>query len=305
MMFRFLFGKVRSLEGGTLSGASPGETLERWDRKVRDLGNVGFWGIVLLVAALVAMSARGHDTWVQANTNLVRTGDVVHIDLMLGNHGNEHRDFKLASKIGLNGIKGMEVLGPGTYRLDLKQDLVDLGLAPKEGFHSARFVPDKPGLYAVIQTMDRVVNHGRPVRAVKSAKTYFGASDSLDKPALDFKGFEKPLGHELELVFLSNPVSPVGPGTAIKVQLFHKGKPLAGSKVSFIPRGTTLKEGIDSDYERITDKDGKASFTPKIGTFHLIVAHLQTEEKGEGFEATGYSAALTVFVPQKCACCGE
>jgi len=130
-------------------------------------------------------------------------------------------------------------------------------------------------------------------------------SDSLDKPAVDFKGFEKPMGHELELVFLSNPDSPVGPGTPIKVQLFHKGKPLAGTKVSFIPRGVILKEGTDSDYERITDQDGKASFSPKQGTFHLIVSHLKTEEKGPGFEGTSYTAALTVYVPQKCACCAE
>jgi uncharacterized GH25 family protein len=53
-----------------------------------------------LTVALVAAAgfAPAHDTWVQTNTNLVRTGDAVHIDLMLGNHGNDHRDFKLASK---------------------------------------------------------------------------------------------------------------------------------------------------------------------------------------------------------------
>ena len=132
-----------------------------------------------------------------------------------------------------------------------------------------------------------------------------GVSDSLDKPALDFKGFSSPMGHELELVMLSHPVSPVGPGTPIKVRLLHKGKPLAGAKVSFIPRGTTLKEGTDSEYERTTDAEGKASFAPKVGTFHLIVAHLETAEKGPGYEATGLSAALTVYVPERCACCGE
>ena len=51
-----------------------------------------------LAAVLAAGSASAHDPWVQTNTNLVRTGDAVHIDLMLGNHGNDHRDFKLASK---------------------------------------------------------------------------------------------------------------------------------------------------------------------------------------------------------------
>ena len=59
----------------------------------------------LILAALWAMvdTSAAHDTWVQTNTNLIRTGDAVHIDLMLGNHGNDHRDFKLASKLDPEG----------------------------------------------------------------------------------------------------------------------------------------------------------------------------------------------------------
>ncbi len=252
---------------------------------------------------LATPGLKAHDPWVQTNTNLIRTGDVIHIDLILGNHGNEHRDFKIASKIGLEGVQSIGVFGPNSGRKgaphDLKPDLVDLGLAPKEGFHSARFVPVKPGIYEVFQTMDRIVQHGKPVHAIKTAKAYFGVSDLLDNPAIPFQGFDKPIGQGLELVFLTNPVFPVGPGTNITVQLFHKGNPLPGTKVSFIPRGITLKEGLDADYERITDKEGKASFAPKLGTFHLIVANLETAEKGKGFESTTYNAAATLYVPQK------
>lgn len=261
----------------------------------------------LLVLGLLSLMAtpglKAHDPWVQINTNLVRTGDVIHIDLMLGNHGNEHRDFKLASKIGLEGVQSIGVFGPNGGRKapphDLKPDLVDLGLSPKDGFHSARYVPVKPGLYEVFQTMDRIVHHGKPVHAIKTAKAYFGVSDSLDHPAIHFQGFDKPIGQGLELVFLTNPVFPVGPGTSITVQLFHKGKPLPETKVSFIPRGTTLKENLDAEYERFTDNEGKASFAPKLGTFHLIVAHLETAEKGDGFESTTYNAAATLYIPQK------
>ncbi len=53
---------------------------------------------LILVLAL-ASSALAHDTWVETNTNLIRTGDAVYVDLKLGNHGNDHRDFKLASPI--------------------------------------------------------------------------------------------------------------------------------------------------------------------------------------------------------------
>jgi len=151
-MFRISFNRLKPFAP---QAVSQGDPLENLDRGVRQLGIVGFWGVVLLVAALVAFSARGHDTWVQTNTNLIRTGDVIHIDLMLVNHGNDHRDYKLASKIGLDGVKTVEVQGPDGFRYDIKPELVDLGLAPKEGFHSARFVPAKPGLYAAVQTSDK------------------------------------------------------------------------------------------------------------------------------------------------------
>jgi uncharacterized GH25 family protein len=263
----------------------------------------------LSTLAVALVTATGfvpaHDTWVQTNTNLVRTGDAVHIDLMLGNHGNDHRDFKLASKVAADSIKTFEVIAPDGKKYDLKKDMTDLGYAPKEGFHSAKFVAAKPGLYVAYQSSDGVVNHGKPVRSVRSAKTYFVVSDSLDKVSKDQPGFDKPLGHKLELVPEVNPVVPMGPGTPIKVKLLFEGKPLDGAKVCFIPRGVTLKEGTDADYERTTDKNGRAAFTPKTGTYYLVAARHTREEKGDGYESANYTATLTVFVPEKCPCCGD
>ena len=259
----------------------------------------------LLALLAVGGVALAHDTWVQTNTNIVRTSDAVHIDLLLGNHGNDHRDFKIASKVSEEAIGTFAVRSPDGKTYDLKPDSVDLGYSPKEGYHSAKFVTGKPGLYVAYQTSDGVVNHGKPVRSVRSSKAFFLASDSLDKVPKATVGFEKPLGHALELIPTSNPVAPMGPGAPIRVQLLFDGKPLAGVKVSFIPRGVTLKEGTDADYERTTDKDGNASFTPKTGNYYLVAAHHGTDEKGEKFDATKYTATLVVFVPEKCPCCGD
>jgi transcription-repair coupling factor (superfamily II helicase) len=79
---------------------------------------------------------------VQANTNVLRIGDAIHIDLMLGNHGNSHRDFKLASKIDAESAI-LAVTGPDGKSIDLKpgQDisppdlaelLVDAGFARED-----------------------------------------------------------------------------------------------------------------------------------------------------------------------------
>ena len=260
--------------------------------------------ILLAATLLLPVAALAHDTWVQTNTAVVRVGDVVHVDLMLGNHGNEHRDFKLASKLD-PAPATLEVIAPDGKRYDLKDRLVDTGYAPQEGFWSGRFTPTQPGLYLVAHTYDRVVSYA-PKRAIKSGKTFFVASRSLDRVPEQNPGFDRKLGHPLELVPEANPVTPMGPGQPIKVRLLYQGKPLPGVKVAFIPRGETLAEGTDPTYERTTDAAGRASFTPKYGNYYLVAAHHEEpKQSGPGYQSTEYSATLAVYVPQVCPCCGE
>ena len=256
--------------------------------------------LVALIFCGVAAVAMAHDTWLQTNTNVVRTGDAVHVDLMLGNHGNAHRDFKLASKTKLDDCK-LEVIAPDGKQYDLKESLIDNGYSPQEGFWSAKVVTSQPGLYIVAYTLDTV--HHR-TRGVKGAKVLFVASDSLDKVSSEIPGFDKPSGHLLELVPETNPVTPMGPGKAIKVRLLYKGKPLADTRVSFIPRGEVLSGDFDKNFERLTDNEGRATFIPKTGNYYLVVArHIEPEQKGDGYDKTSYSAALTVLVPELCSCC--
>src|SRR5262249_26854883 len=135
-------------------------------------------------------TALAHDTWVQTNTNLIRTGDAVHIDLMLGNHGNEHRDFKLASKTSLDGVT-LKVHDPKDRVYDLHEQLGDTGYTPKEGFWTAKFTATAPGLYLVEHSVDRIVNHGKPIRSIKSAKTFFVVSKSLDRVPTENPGYDR------------------------------------------------------------------------------------------------------------------
>ena len=250
-----------------------------------------------------------HDTWVQTNANMIRNGDAIHIDLMLGNHGNEHRDFKLAGKLSLEGAT-LEVIDPDGKRYDVKDRLIDTGYAPQEGYWTTRFEPAKPGLYMVAHRYDRVMSYA-PERAIKSAKTFFVTAASLDRPTADNPGFDRPIGHghDLELVPVLNPVTPMGPGSPIKVRLLYKGKPLAGERVSFIPRGATLKAGLDEQYERTTDEKGEVTFEPTEANYYLIAAHkLEPKQSGtldgKPYEFTKYGATLTVYVPRLCPCCG-
>ena len=258
----------------------------------------------VIVALACAAPAIAHDTWVETNTNLIRSGDAVYVDLKLGNHGNDHRDYKLASKPGLE-PSTLEVVAPSGSRYDIKDRLIDTGYAPTEGYWTAKFPAVEPGLYTVVHSYDRVVDYA-PKRSVKSAKTFFVVSRSLDQVSEENPGYDRVFGHALELVPTANPVTPMGPGQPIEVQLLYKEKPLADAKISFIPRGHTLKSGFDEEYERTTDADGRASFTPRTGNSYLVVAHREeSNESGENHRSTKYSATLTVFVPEVCPCCGE
>jgi len=259
---------------------------------------------IATLLALCTSLAFAHDTWVQTNTNIVRVGDAVHVDLMLGNHGNDHRDFKLAGKVEPAAIT-LAVVAPDGKTHDLKPALADLGYAPKEGYWTTKFIADRAGLYTIAQTSDAVVTYA-PTRSIKSGKAFFVASKTLDAVTEKNPGFDKPLGHALELVPLTNPVTPMGPGLPVKVKLLYKGKPLADEKVSFIPRGQTLKEGFDDQFDRKTDKDGVATFEPKDANYYLIVAHrAEDNEGGANYTSTKYSATMSLFVPAICPCCGE
>jgi uncharacterized GH25 family protein len=256
---------------------------------------------VLAVLLAATASAHAHDTWVQTSPRMVRPDDVVHVDLFLGNHGNEHRDFKVAGKLGSVEDVKIDVIGPDGRKTDLVPDMVDLGYAPKEGFWSGRFVPANEGLHCVAH-LRQGIRHG--AMGFKGGKTYFLASESLDKPAKPEGSLPGPVGHPLELVLETHPVLGCGPGQPIALQVFFKGKPLADQVVSFIPRGATLAEGFDANHERKTDADGRCRYTPKEGNLVLVVTHLvRPEEKGEGYEKTSYAATLVLDVPQRCPCC--
>lgn len=268
------------------------------------LNKCASFGFTLIAIGCCCCAAWAHDTWVQTNTNVVRVGDVVHVDLLMGNHGNNHRDFKIAGKASI-ADGAFEVISPDGNHTDLRPAAVDLGLAEKDGFWSAPFQTAAEGIHIVAQTSDKVVSYA-PARSIKSAKTFFLASKSLDRVPSETSGYDRVLGHALELVPLTNPVAPMGPGSAIRVRLLFKGKPLANAVVSFIPRGKKLSENFDDRYERKTDADGMATFEFAEPTYHLIVAHHEEPtESGDGYESTKYSATLSVFVPAICPCCGE
>ena len=251
--------------------------------------------ITFVCASVIAVPVLAHDTWVEVNTPEVREGNVVHVDLKLGNHGNDHRDFKLHSLITLDHAS-LAVKAPCGCTTDLKPNLIGTAYEPKQGYWTTPYITTKPGLHVVSHELDTL--HGK-IRAIKSAKTCFviGPDPSATKGPL--MRCDRALGHPLELVPLTNPVTESGPGKPIRVRVLFEDKPLADARITFIPRGQALSEDFDEKFERRTGSDGAAELTPEnAGVVLVVIHHREMERSGDGYESTAYSATLTVAVPQ-------
>ncbi|MGB7329046.1 MAG: DUF4198 domain-containing protein [Rubripirellula sp.] len=250
----------------------------------------------LFVLLTVGATASAHDLWLQTNTAVVRTGEYVSVDACLGNHGNHHRDFKLAGRIDLDWVS-VDHIAPDGTKTDIRSQMYATASGEKEGCWTTRITASQPGVHCVAESLDRVMNHGKSVRGIRTAKTYFLVSDSLDAAVVGQHSHDEPLGLPFELVLETCPINDAAVGNPITARVLHQGKPLADVVVSFIPEGAELSGEFDAEYETRSDSDGKVSFVPRSGNRYLIVAHHTAEdEKTDEYEFTSYSSTMTLHV---------
>lgn len=239
-----------------------------------------------------------HDTWVETGCSRVQSGQYVYVDLRLGNHGNEHRDFKLNSKVTLAPCT-LTVRTPSGAVVDLKPRIIDLGLLEKEGYWTARYEPFEPGLHEVYHELEML--KGR-MRVLKTAKTFLLCEPKHQAQAAVIEDASLLPASQVESKLLEwhlkTPWSAVRAGQKVNLQLLHQGKPLAKVAIAIIPRGVQLAEGVDPDYQITTDHQGQIAFTPAIGNLYLLVAHYRAEEEsGESYDLTHYGATMVLAVP--------
>lgn len=250
--------------------------------------------LMLALAALTG-AASAHDIWIEPSTDLVRMGDWLRLSLMLGNHGNEHRDFRLASKVGADS-KSLAIFDPQGVRHNVTSSLVDAGMAPDEGYWTAKYAPTMPGLYMAASTFDHLMTYA-PVRDIKCAKAFFVASEQLDRVPVEDHGYDRVLGAPLELVLHTEPGVAMSAGRAVKVEVIYQGKPLKNTVVSFVPRGSKPSGDFDPLYQKRTGADGTVSMILREANTYLISTHITDEKaKGKGYNAINYSATICLLV---------
>ena len=251
---------------------------------------------LMLAVLLLPATGLAHDPWVQLNTSRQEPKQPVYADLMLGNHGNNHRDFLLAGKIPLKGSTLSLISGKGTVT-DLKPGIADAGSEEKEGFWSVK-IPSQPGgLYCVAHTYDAVVTYA-PKRVLKTGKAFF-FSTAPDGSGVINK-FSQPIGHPLEIIPLEDPTK-LAAGGNLDVRVLFKGQPLKDVVVSCIPQGKELADGFDAAHEARTGSNGGAELPLPEANRYLVVVHRKAPgETGEGYSAgSEYAATLSLLVGEK------
>lgn len=253
--------------------------------------------IALLVSTLLPATA--HDVWLQVNTPVVRTGEPVQLDLRLGNHGNHHRDFRLAGLVSLDSLS-LDQQAPEGDITDLRGEMFPTAMAEREGYWATIRTLDRPGVHRFVVARDQVMDHGRTVRSVRTAQCYVLCSDSLDHPRLEQFPHAEPLGLPFELTLETCPFRETAVGQPIRVRVRHGGKPKPDVVVSFIPFGAELQGEFDPDYQVRTDDEGRGTFVPREPNLYLVVArHDAPDEATSDYQSTSYSATVTLHVPAK------
>lgn len=190
------------------------------------------------------------------------------------------------------------MIAPDGTRTDLRDQVAATASAEKEGCWTRPVVAETHDVYCVAIALDRVMQHGKSIRGVRTAKSYFLASDSLDNAKLATHSHDEPLGFQFELILKTCPFTETQVGHSIRVQVLHQGKPIFQVVVSFVPQGTSLADEFDPEYEFRTASDGIVEFVPNAGNRYLIVAHHTAEdEETEEYESTSYASTITLHVP--------
>lgn len=271
-------------------------------------------GLTLIILAISA-GVSAHDGWVQTNISRTNVGDMVYIDLMFGNHGNMHRDYKIHQSKWDKTKSTFWLHIPDGNVVDFNDSVVDVGAdvtqslaggtvtyVDKNGYLVSSFIADQNGIYIVDAVQDTVVSYA-PERSIKCAKAIIGiVPPSLEgNYAAVLSGYDRNLNQVFEIIPKNDPTN-LAVGDTLTFQVMFKGEPLADAEVSVIPRGKTLPEMGDpnSTYDFMTDPNGMVSYTFDEANYHLIVAHKDTDEAGTLYDKTytntKYTADLTAIV---------
>ena len=238
--------------------------------------------LVLLLASLNTVNA--HDYWISPTDFRPKVGQVVPIQLFVGDHfkGEIERDlsekmtvdFQLHSVAGTRDILdralyGMKPIGkpqfntPGTNILSLQRDWAMIEM---EGSKFHQYL-EHEGLAGIIKQRIAAGEADQPAteryrRYLKSLVVVGGQDNEI---------WKKQLGHKLEIIPLSNPSS-ARIGDKIDFRVILDGKPLSNVQLAALGKG----DSKTTDRHTRTNSEGLGSFTIQhSGVWMVRLVHLR------------------------------
>ena len=247
-----------------------------------------------------AVPAFAHDGWSQTSAPIVAQGQVSYVELLFGNHSNEHKSYRIDGQWG--STSKVYVTTPAGVKSDITGTRFYTGEPATEtapalnNYFVASFKSNVPGAYIISTESDSVFKGSTAAsRTLRSAKSFVAVGDI---PVLDrvkaLTGFSKQVSPDrAELIPRFNPAA-VTPDEKVSIQLLLKGAPLADTAVDIIRRSNSEAAELK------TDAMGMISFTTGAADYYLVRAKPNTAEAKEGeYSATNYEATMTFTIQNK------
>jgi uncharacterized GH25 family protein len=250
--------------------------------------------LVALMTFGITATALAHDGWSQTNTPIIAQGEVSYVDLLFGNHANEHSSYRITGQWSKDTSK-VYVTTPVGKKVDITSTMFYTGEAATEtapavnNGYLATFSSSAPGAYIISVEADSIY---KTTRTLRNAKSFVAVSDipTLERIKL-LKGFSREINSDrAEWVPVFNPAA-ITPGEQVSVQLLLKGKPLVDTEATLIQRSNSKAQKLK------TNAEGIISFKTGSADYYLLRAKPNTDEKKDGeYGATSYEATMTFTV---------
>ena len=265
------------------------------------------WRYCLAIGSFFVLSltepASAHVGWIEVPA-IVEKGQPVTIALMLGNHTNEHKSYRLAGKWNPKFTKLM-VIEPSGKINDITASVIDLGedeekTGPKgpKGFHIATFTPKTEGVHTVLAREEQVLQHGdepkfRSIRSARSAFTALQTPRVVEGKKSTGFGRTFAIDNLMEIVPISNPIA-VTQNDRVTLELRYKGNPFPNQIVTIVGR----LDGPASVQDLTTDEKGRVRIAAGAADSYLARAKFdERSERKEGqYDLSSYEATYVFQV---------